>query len=404
MTTEDFCQRLKDKKVGIIGFNARPIACSVKRLGAVTYVSDYWGDLDLAACSDEWISVLSPIPGSRQRGSLEDPVHVSLTDNFLTEFTDVGFDYVLIGSGFDDHPDSLAMISKEFSLTGNDESQFRRARNRGLIEKHLKGTVIRIPRQIQCASYADVLKASERIGFPCVVRPRTSGGGSGIRLFHDTGSLEQYLSHREKFNLVVQEYILGRDLSVSVLCTGESSKVISLQGQLIGMPSAGRNCDFVYCGNYIPIAVEESVSDLVRKTSEVLTKELGLVGSNGIDFVVADDLSVYLLEINPRLQGTLELLERAGSISISEAHIDAVSGHLPSNTPNWKPTVKMVVYARRDGTVPDLQQYPNSVDRSPEGVVVQTGDPICTIVESLNDLTTTYSQVIRVADRIQKAL
>ena len=70
-------RELKGQKAAIIGFNARPLACSVTRLGAEVYVSDYWGDDDLSACCHKWTAVLSPSPGERQReegpASDEDP-------------------------------------------------------------------------------------------------------------------------------------------------------------------------------------------------------------------------------------------------------------------------------------------------------------------------------------------
>ena len=61
----------KGKQVGVIGFNARPIAQSLKRAGAETCVSDYWGDLDLKEVSDSCIAVLSSTPGIRQRQPLD---------------------------------------------------------------------------------------------------------------------------------------------------------------------------------------------------------------------------------------------------------------------------------------------------------------------------------------------
>ena len=72
---------LDGKNVGVIGFNARPIAASLKRRGARPYVSDYWGDLDLPEASEECIAVLTPVPGVRQRQPLDLPLHQSLVDN-----------------------------------------------------------------------------------------------------------------------------------------------------------------------------------------------------------------------------------------------------------------------------------------------------------------------------------
>ena len=108
---------MKNAKVGIIGFNARPLACSVRKVGGLPFVSDYWGDSDLDACSEEWVAVLSPLPGSRQRGSLEAPAHFSLSANFQHSFGNIKLDFVLIGSGFDENTDSLLKIEEKHELT-----------------------------------------------------------------------------------------------------------------------------------------------------------------------------------------------------------------------------------------------------------------------------------------------
>ncbi|MHA2081177.1 MAG: hypothetical protein ACW99H_08545, partial [Candidatus Thorarchaeota archaeon] len=94
---------LKGKSVGVIGFNARPIACSAKKAGATVFVSDYWGDDDLSACCDDWIAVLSPTVGARQRQPLDTPLHETLVENLFYLTKKQKLDYVLVGSGFDDH-------------------------------------------------------------------------------------------------------------------------------------------------------------------------------------------------------------------------------------------------------------------------------------------------------------
>ena len=107
---------LKGKNVGVIGFNARPIAASLKRQGARTYVSDYWGDSDLPEVSDECIAVLSPVPGIRQRQPHDIPLYESLIDNFLYLTRNVELEYVIVGSGFDDHSDALQLLHDEGHL------------------------------------------------------------------------------------------------------------------------------------------------------------------------------------------------------------------------------------------------------------------------------------------------
>jgi predicted ATP-grasp superfamily ATP-dependent carboligase len=120
---------LSGKTVAVVGFNARPIACSAKKAGANVLVSDYWGDSDLATCSDEWTAVLKPTPGLRQRKRQELPVHTGLVKNLVNLVGDRGVDHVFVGSGFDDRSSSLEIIDDRWGITGNSPQLMIRARD-----------------------------------------------------------------------------------------------------------------------------------------------------------------------------------------------------------------------------------------------------------------------------------
>ncbi|MHA2263817.1 MAG: ATP-grasp domain-containing protein [Candidatus Thorarchaeota archaeon] len=399
---------LKGKNVAVIGFNARPIACSAKRAGAKVYVSDYWGDDDIVECSSEFVSVLTPEPAKRQRSELERPAHISLVENFLGRYLEIDFDYVIVGSGFDDRSDALAPVEEQWGLCGNSPELMKRARNVKKVSELAGGLDIEYPTRRLVNSPESAVKAASKIGFPCVVRPIRSGGGSDIALAHNASQVETTYSHisecKMSSSLVVQQYVPGIDISCSVLSSGENAHSVSVQGQLIGLPSAGRNCDFVYCGNYFPNNLPENLEKKAREASETMCRELGLLGSNGLDFVVDTLGKLWLLEINPRIQGTLEMMEKSMGISITELHANAANGLLPSALPTPRPAVKLVVFSTRPGTVTNLSRYDSTVDRTPEGVVVAKGDPICTIIESNGSLVECYESASSTALAIQRSV
>ncbi len=394
---------VKGKHIGVVGFNARPIACSLKRIGAMAYVSDYWGDDDLADCSEEWVAVLTPEPNTRQRGSFEVPVYESLSKNMLEVFAHRDLDSVLIGSGFDDHADFLAPIANKWRLAGNSVELIKKCRKSQNISEICSLYDIRTLNSYDVDTLDEGMESGSSLGYPLVARRTISGGGSGIHLIRDKAELEQLLTLKFEKDQVVrlQEYVRGRDVSCSVLSTGNAAETLSIQGQLVGLPSAGRLSDFVYCGNYIPLSVTKSIQNQISRFSEAACAELGLLGSNGLDFVIAKDDAIYFMEINPRMQGTLEMLEKAGNLSVLEYHYDAINGILPEKHHVFKPTVKMIVYALKTGLVPDLSQFPNTVDRTPKGVQVFRGDPICTILESNSSLKECYRRITQTATQIQ---
>jgi predicted ATP-grasp superfamily ATP-dependent carboligase len=395
---------LKKKTIAIVGFNARPIACSAIKTGAQIWVSDYWNDEDLFPCATKYVSVLKPQLGFRQRQPLDSPVHVSLIDNLLTLLEDTNPDYILVGSGFDDNTKSLARLEKKWTITGNSTKQMKSARKIENLRKLADEFGISFPTRELIDSPESALSKAKEIGMPCVFRPVRTGGGSGITLVSNPDDVNETYRIlgpvRGSEKVYVEPLIHGLDVSCSVLSSEEQSISLSVQGQLIGMPTAGRNCDFVYCGNYIPISLDSKVKEKIESVSENLCTSLNLLGSNGIDFIVDKNKEIWLMEINPRIQGTLEMLESANSISITKLHIDATQGFIPKKKPSFKPSVKLVVFSRWNGKVPMLSKY-HAVDRSPFDVSVQVGDPVCTLIQTGDSVIDCYNAAKNVADSIQ---
>ncbi|MBY8997300.1 MAG: ATP-grasp domain-containing protein [Candidatus Thorarchaeota archaeon] len=398
---------LKNKSVGVIGFNARPIACSAKKAGANVYVSDYWGDDDLTACCDDWIAVLTPTPGARQRQPLDVPLHESLVENLFYLTKKRKLDYVLIGSGFDDYFDALGPLQKEGLLVGCSPNQMSKARDFSALAKIAASLKLSFPKREIVNTPNEALKNSGEFNFPYLVRPTHSGGGSGIRFALNSSDVIRSFGEPEDTEYeprVLQEYIRGVDISCSVLGAGDLALTFSVQGQLIGMPTAGRNCGFAYCGNYYPSGLADETVSRIAEVSESISKKLKLNGSVGFDYVVDEKARIWLMEVNPRIQGTLELIEATGDLSMTTLHVRASHGILPEKAPELSPGVKMIVYSRRDGAAPNLAQYSNTADRTPQGVIVNRGDPICTIIETGTSMNECYKQASIIALSIQNSI
>ena len=328
-------------------------------------------------------------------------------ENLIHLTKDRDLDYVLVGSGFDDHIDSLAPFQKQGLLVGCSPSQMERARDFSALAELAKSLDIGVPRRETVYSPNEALEDLEEFNFPYLVRPAYSGGGSGIRLAHCRSDVINAFREPEDGEFesrVVQEYIRGVDISSSVLAAGNLALTLSVQGQLIGMPAAGRNCGFAYCGNYYPSNLAPETISRISEVSETISSELDLSGSVGLDFVVDESNQIWLMEVNPRIQGTLELMEAAGALSVTSLHVLASHGVLPGKVPDLKPGVKMIVYSRRDGTVPNLAQYSNTVDRTPPGVMVNMRDPICTVIEVGESMKDCYRRASETALAIQNGV
>jgi hypothetical protein len=215
-----------------------------------------------------------------------------------------------------------------------------------------------------------------------VLKPAFGGGGIGIRLVGSSKELESafkgVLRAGDGESPYVQEYIQGIDASASVLLSGDEARCLTVNEQLIGNERLGVPRRFGYCGNIIPLG-RPDLESAIAGEAKALCGEIGLVGSNGVDFVVSD--RPYLMEINPRFQGTIDCVEGLLGINLVEEHIRACAGELGDYGQPRGYSVKLILYAKDDVKVPDLTKFRDVVDIPREGSVIKRGHPICSVLK-----------------------
>lgn len=235
-----------------------------------------------------------------------------------------------------------------------------------------------------------------------ILKPLQGSGGLGIFLLDNESLSEnnngnQILENISYENYILQEYIDGINLSSSVLSSHDEEKNL-INSRLISEHDLG-NDTFEYCGNILPldenslqmfhgnrtdIRIDELNKEM-KNISEDLIHEFNLVGSNGVDYVLDNDGQLKIIEINPRFQGTYELVENVLGINLLEAHIRACEGEL-IEVPNAGPySVKKIIYARKQVNIGDLN-IPNVFDVPYQGVKIEKDQPLVTIITCDDDL------------------
>lgn len=127
-----------------------------------------------------------------------------------------------------------------------------------------------------------------------------------VSLFHRFGkkhyiSKDQLLKiiQRRDHEVLLQEYHEGLDYTVSLLADhGRVTHMVGYVGYLLEFGS-------IMFG-------EIKDNENAFRIAERLVKELELDGNIGIDFILKDDGSVVLLEINPRINASLPFVAKAG--------------------------------------------------------------------------------------------
>ena len=246
-----------------------------------------------------------------------------------------------------------------------------------------------------------------------ILKPLQGSGGLGIFLLNNESSnklkqLNEICQNISLENYILQEYVEGINVSTSVLSSHDEEKSL-INTKLITEHDLGNN-SFEYSGNILPLDENSfgmfnnnrtnidhnfdinKLNDEMKNTSEDLMKEFKLIGSNGVDYVMDKEGELKVIEINPRFQGTYELVEKVMDINLLDAHIKACEGELIEIPPIDGYAVKKIIYARKQVKIGNLN-IPNVYDIPYQGVKIEKNQPLVTVISSDNNLKTAIDDV-----------
>lgn len=365
--------------VMVVGVNTRPIVKSAKSLGMKTISVDLFEDLDLRKCADELYCL-------KNRGS-EEHAREETTRKLFVKALDLLDDYevdiVLFSSGAEHHPDLVEKINEKTTILGNDATQLNVCSEKEKLFSIAEELGIPTPPTICVTNMEEALKSAEKIRYPVILKPFSGGGGIGIELANSPvevqDKFEKVISLSEKRKVYVQKKINGTNVSTSILSDGERSRCLTINEQIIGDKRLGVPSSFGYCGNVVPLGINKKLLGKLAGFSETLCEGIGLRGSNGLDFVVSDQ--PYLVEVNPRFQGTMECVQEVLKINLVKEHIQSCRGIMKNYRDPRGYCIKLVLYSEDNLIVPNLENF-QVVDLPPPGSLVRKGHPICSILKS----------------------
>ncbi len=353
-------------KTLIVGLSTRAIAESAVRAGYQVVALDVFGDLDLEALCECY--------------SLRRDFHVSFSASGLFNASrQLAFEAVAYISNLENHPEVVQRFARRHQVLGNPPEVLTRVRHWPALFAVLAQAGFRVPETIYDGNgrYADPARTWLR-------KPVRSGGGHGITFWRNSPSAGR--------GFMLQEYVPGPSCSASFVANGHECVVIGLTEQFIGLSQFGAR-GFHYCGNLLPLhaagdpVTGQAILDQVGRIAALVTREFGLAGVNGMDFVLANG-QACLTEVNPRYSASMELVERAYGLSVFDLHVRAVlQGELPefdlaTRLAKGPFHAKVILYAEKDAVAPDTQSWLGRGIRDVPhpGESLARAGPVCTIL------------------------
>ena len=366
---------IKPKRILALGYSVRHIVCSGSRAGYEMYAADAFGDIDTRRFVKRYFPLDLELPPLQRLSELR---------NLKDEISKV--DGLIIGSGFEHVDFSFLGDSNMRKILGNAPEKMKEISNKAWFASRLDDLNIPHPRTYTGSELAEQIEEvgaeDLQINYPVVAKPACGGGGAANFFCYNEKELIRSVTQLPDF--LYQEYIKGIHASVSTISTKKAAVAVSVNEQLLGLEALSAPAPFVYCGNITPFVTK--FSDVLCSIAEYLTGELGLIGSNGVDFVITDD-GPCVIEVNPRLQGSLDTVERSTGLNVVDAHVKAVvMGELPDKeeVAAERYAVKAIVFSKQEAIVTgnlylDGRECGSAIADIPaRGRIVKAGEPIAT--------------------------
>jgi len=367
----------------IAGVTVRALAVSAARAGYRVTAVDAFGDLDLRR-------VAAVIPLRVEHGAQYGPFAA------VRAARPVSAELVAYTSNFENYPAAVAKLARHRKLLGNPPAVLTRVRNPFELMRVLRRRGFTTP-----VARATPPAARHAPG-SWLLKPRRSGGGHGTRVWRQGEPVPR--TH------YLQERIAGIPGSIVFAADGRRAVTLGLTRQLVGDARLGTH-GFRYCGSLLGhhgglFQRAEGLLETARSLATALTAEFGLIGLNGIDFVVRDGIPCPI-EVNPRYSASMELIERAQGLPMFEAHVRACRGILATPpAPTAEVQGKAIVFARRDVSLGDTRPWLDHgflADVPHPGERIRRGHPICTVFAKAGDAQSCQRLLMRRAGSVYRA-
>jgi predicted ATP-grasp superfamily ATP-dependent carboligase len=186
------------------------------------------------------------------------------------------------------------------------------------------------------------------------------------------------LRHRARPGRYFQKVQAGRTLSVLFAADGRNARAIGINEQwTAGIAQCAPYC---YGGAVGGVTLAASVQARIATMLDKLVHATGLVGLNGLDFILDADGVPCVLEINPRPTATLDLYDAEAPGGLLASHLRACRGELPEPWQAKRSRAHAIVYATEALRVPSRMRWPEWCTDIPQaGSLIPAGAPVCSV-------------------------
>lgn len=178
-----------------------------------------------------------------------------------------------------------------------------------------------VPESIIVSTIDDALAFARDLGYPVIVRPAYTLGGTGGGVAHDEEQLRQIAARGLKHSLIKQilvEFSVAGWKEVEYEVVRDSNDTCITVCNMENIDPVG-----IHTGDSIVVAPSQTLSDkeyqLLRRASVKIIRALGIEGGCNIQFALdPNSFQYYVIEVNPRVSRSSALASKATGYPIAK--------------------------------------------------------------------------------------
>ena len=241
-------------------------------------------------------------------------------------------------------------------LIGARYDSIRKAENRQEFKKAIRALGLLVPESGYATSRDEALAIVEGIGFPAIIRPSFTLGGTGGNIAYNleefTDHVDWGLSASPVHEVLIEQSVIGwKEYELEVMRDLADNVVIVC-------PIENLDAMGIHTGDSITVAPAQTLTDkeyqIMRDASIAIMREVGVdTGGSNIQFAVnPQNGEMMVIEMNPRVSRSSALASKATGFPIAKIAAKLAVGYTLDEIPNditkvtpacFEPTIDYVV-------------------------------------------------------------
>nr|WP_330407404.1 carbamoyl-phosphate synthase large subunit [Blautia argi] len=213
---------------------------------------------------------------------------------------------------------------------GEDRIEFKKAMDELGVE---------MARSAPAYSVEEAVSIAKELGYPCVIRPAYTMGGTGGGLVYNEEELKKVAARGIAASMInqvlVEESILGwEELEVEVVRDAKGNKVSVCF--IENIDPVGIHTGDSFCSAPM-LTISQELQDRLEKQAHAIVESVGVIGGTNVQFA-HDPVSdrVVIIEINPRTSRSSALASKATGFPIAYVSALLAAGLTLDEIPYWK--------------------------------------------------------------------